>query len=160
MVIICNVHSYIHRRSIGIYAPRLSNICRSPSPALSALDFMHLSTEIDREQQLPSFMHNQGIFSQLGVIQQDLSEDTMQGLDFGMHGSGWNTDLPSHIDELLSRAYMYWCGPWLYASNRSSFCFYLSQRRADVSRHSPTFSELDHRLITTRAGPEQPEFTN
>jgi hypothetical protein len=52
-------------------------------------------------------MPAQGIFSQPGVIQQDLGEDTMQGLDFGMHGNGWNTDLPSYIGELLSGAYMY-----------------------------------------------------
>ena len=68
---------------------------------------MHLPSEIDKEQQLPSFMHDQGIFSQPGAIQQDLSEDTMQGLDFGMHWNGWKTGLPSYIDELLSGAYMY-----------------------------------------------------
>jgi hypothetical protein len=78
-----------------------------PSPSLSALDFMHLPSEIEKEQQLPSFMPDQGIFPQPGVTHQDLSEDTMQGLDFGMHGNGWNADLPSYIDELLSGAYMY-----------------------------------------------------
>ena len=67
---------------------------------------MHLPSETAKEQQLPSFMHDQGLL-QPGVIQQDVSEDTMQSLDFGMHGNGWNTDLPSYIDELLSGAYMY-----------------------------------------------------
>ena len=52
----------------------------APSPSLSALDFMHLPSEIDKEQQLPSFMHDQGIFSQ--------PEATMQGLDHGIHGNG------------------------------------------------------------------------
>lgn len=38
---------------------------------------------------------------------QPLAEDTMQDFSFGMDMTGWNLELPSYIDELLSGTYNY-----------------------------------------------------
>jgi hypothetical protein len=82
------------------------------SPALSTLDFMHLLPQNDKETHSegsisvpPSFMNQANLFSSQSP--QDFSADAMQRLAFGMHMNGWNTELPSYIDELLSGACMY-----------------------------------------------------
>jgi hypothetical protein len=87
------------------------------SPALSTLDFMHLSSRIDKDSQptsdvgalvpSPPFMHDQRLFSKPGGDPQGLDTNAMEDLSFGMHGNGWNSELPNYIDELLSGAHMY-----------------------------------------------------
>jgi hypothetical protein len=88
------------------------------SPALSALDFMHLSpkaAEAAQQQQQqqqqsdrggasvsPSFISNQG-----EVLFAGTEDNATQGMAFGMHMNEWNTELPGYIDELLSGAYIY-----------------------------------------------------
>jgi hypothetical protein len=105
--------SQLHHLQAQTRAPYADPI--SPTP--SSLDYMHLNSQLDRVPppqsdgdmtiQSPSFMQDQGIFSEAGADQRVFAEDTMQGLPFGMYGNGWNTELPSYIHELLSGAPKY-----------------------------------------------------
>jgi hypothetical protein len=92
------------------------------SPALSTLDFMHLQSQTDNDIQpqaqhsdggisvSPSYTNEQGGITFPGTQQGQclaMNDDPLQGLPFGMHMNGWNTELPNYIDELLSGAYQF-----------------------------------------------------
>ncbi len=84
------------------------------SPATSSLDFMHLPSQGDKQQttsrelQLSSSdLIDPMIFQSSLQRPQCMGMDSTQGLAFGLHMDGSNTELPIYIDELLSGACMY-----------------------------------------------------
>ncbi|TVY40018.1 hypothetical protein LOCC1_G004739 [Lachnellula occidentalis] len=105
------------------HQPQVSRDYLAPlSPALSTLDFMHFSSQTDKDGQQqvqysdgtasvsPQYPndHGESLFSGLHEGQfLGMGQDPLQGQAFGKHMDGWNSELPNYIDELLSGAYMY-----------------------------------------------------
>jgi len=118
-------HSESHQQPQG-KSPHQSQIPRadlaSPSPAVSVLDFMNLSSQSDTDFQLQA-QHSDGGMSippsynidQDGIMYSGIQEgqslnmddDPLQGFSFEMQLNGWNEELPNYIDGLLSGAGMY-----------------------------------------------------